>query len=408
LNRGLCARKNPAYLSATHRAKQLQDWTEMNVLRRDFVVREPLLVAILVLITIAFSTITRSYTLAYDRRRTALGQQWYANGDAELQQHRPDAAVEAFRTALLYVPQNWEYRLRLAEALTQAGHTNQALSYYQSLWQLDPHNGIVNLHLARFAASGGQVADAERYFNGAIFGAWTENAADHRRESLFELVNFYLQRGETAQAESQLIILSGNLPEDPVLHARVAELYSKVGDNQRALAQYRQAIQLDPQYFSALYGAGKAAFHMGDYRAAESYLSRAAPEDSTEPDAKNLLEIAHAASSLNPYEHGLRESEKIQRVLHAFQIASTRLDACAQTSGSTGSLPPFLIPLQEPWQQWKASATLRSLTQRPEQIDPLFEFSTGVEKQSQSLCGAPTPEDSALLALASVRTADEK
>ncbi len=61
----------------------------MNVLRRDFVVREPLLVAILVLVTILFSTITHSYTQAYDRRRNLLGQQWYATGDAELQKNRP-------------------------------------------------------------------------------------------------------------------------------------------------------------------------------------------------------------------------------------------------------------------------------------------------------------------------------
>ncbi len=380
----------------------------MNVLRRDFVVREPLLVAILVLVTILFSTITHSYTQAYDHRRNLLGQQWYASGDAELQKNRPVAAVEAFRTALLYAPRNWDYRLRLAEALTQAGHTKQAINYYQSLWQINPQNGVVNLHLARFAASAGQVADAERYFNGAIFGVWPENANDHRRESLFELVNFYLQRGDTGQAESQLIILSGNLPEDLVLHARVADLYSKVGDNQRALAQFRQAIQLDPNSFPALYGAGKAAFHLGDYRSAESYLSRAARDDSASPDAKTLLEVTQAASSLNPYEHGLRESEKIQRVLRIFQIASAWLDSCAKSSGSPGSLPPFLTTLEEPWKQWRNNATSRFLTRQPDQIDALFEFSVAIEKQSQSLCGAPTPEDSALLALASARPSDEK
>jgi Tfp pilus assembly protein PilF len=380
----------------------------MNVLRRDFVVREPLLVAILVLITIVFSTITHAYSHAYDRRRNQLGQQWFASGVAELQKNRPDAAVEAFRTALLYAPQDWEYRLRLAEALTQAGHTKQALNYYQSLWQINPQNGVVNLHLARFAASAGQVADAERYFNGAIFGVWPDNANDHRRESLFELVNFYLNRGDTGQAESQLIILSGNLPEDPVLHARVADLYSKVGDNQRALAQYRQAIQLDPNSFSALYGAGKAAFHLGDYRSAESYLIRAAHDDSAGTDAKTLLEVTQAASSLNPYERGLRESEKIQRVLHIFRIASARLDSCAQTSGSSGQLPPALAPLQEPWQRWKNNATSRFLTQQPDQIEPLFEFSTAIEKQSQSLCGPSSPEDSAILALANAHPSDEK
>jgi hypothetical protein len=48
------------------------------------------------------------------------------------------------------------------------------------------------------------------------------------------------------------------------------------------------------------------------------------------------------------------------------------------------------------------------LTRQPDQIDALFEFSVAIEKQSQSLCGAPTPEDSALLALAGARPSDEK
>ena len=380
----------------------------MNLLRRDFAVREPLLVAILVLITIIFSTITHSYTRAYDRRRNQLGQQWFATGSAELLQKRPDAAVDAFLTAARYDPQNWDYRLRLAEAFTQAGRSKQALNYYESLWQLNPKNGLVNLHLARFAAHSGQVSEAERYFNGAIFGDWHEDAADHRREALFELINFYLQRKDTGQAESQLIILSGTLPEDPVLHTRVADLYFQVGDYQRALSQYRLAFELDPQYFAALYGAGKAAFHLGDYRAAEAYLTRATREDSAGPDARFLLEATQAAASLNPFDRGIHESEKIQRVLRAFEIASARIEACPAISNPGASLPSALPPLLGQLKQWKPNANARFLSRQPGQIEPLFDLSANLEKQSQSLCGQPTPEDSALLALASAHPSDEK
>jgi tetratricopeptide (TPR) repeat protein len=380
----------------------------MNVLRRDFVVREPLLVGILVLIAVVFSTITHAYSQAYDRRRNQLGQQWFAGGHAELQKNRPDAAVEDFRTALLYDPQNWNYRLSLAEALTQAGHTKQALNYYQSLWQINPKNGLVNLHLARFAVGAGNVSEAERYFNGAIFGDWTESAADHRREALFELINFYLQRKDTGQAESQLIILSGNLPEDPVLHTRVADLYSQAGDYQRALAQYRLAFHLDTKYLPALYGAGKAALQIGDYHSAENFLSRAAQEESAGPDVRKLLEVAQSAAVLNPFDHSLHESDKIQRVLRSFQIASARLDACAKASTPPSSVPPSLTALQEQLKQWKPNANSRFLARQPDQIDALFEFSASVEKQLLPLCGPPAPEDSALLALANSHPLDEK
>jgi tetratricopeptide (TPR) repeat protein len=379
----------------------------MNVLRRDFVVREPLLVAILVLIAVVFSTVTHAYSQAYDRRRNQLGQQWFATGNADLQKSQPVAAIAAFRTALLYDPQNWDYRLFLAEALTRAGHSKQALNYYQSLWQFNPRSGIVNLNLARFAAESGHADDAERYFNGAIFGDWPENAPDHRRQSLLELINFYLQRQDTGQAESQLIVLSANLPEDMVLRTHVGDLFMQVGDYQRALAQYRLAFQLSPKYLPALAGAGKASFQLGDYRSAETYLSRAAREDSAGSDIRNLLSVTQAAASLDTSEHGLPESEKIRRVLRAFSIASTRLDSCHRTAADN-TLPSPLAALLEQSKQWKPNANARFLTQQPDQIDSLFEFAASIEKQSQSLCGQPTPEEAALLALANSHIANEK
>jgi tetratricopeptide (TPR) repeat protein len=381
----------------------------MNVLRRDFVVREPLLVGVLVLITIVFCTVTHTYSQAYDRRRNALGQQWFAAGDQALRQNRPAEAVEGFRTALLYDPQNWDYRLYLAEALTRAGRTKQALNYYQSLWQFNPKSGIVNLHLARLTAQSGQFSEAERYFNGALFGDWPDDAADHRRDALFELVRFYIERQDSAQAESHLIILAGNLPEDAVLHTRVADLFVQAADYQRALMHYRLAFQLDAKYLPSLYGAGKAAFHLGDYRAAETYLRRASQEDSAGNDVGNLLLVARAAAALNPFEPGLHESEKIDRVVRAYQLASSRLDTCERSFSAASPLPTSLARVVEQAARWKPQANARFLASHADQLESLFEFSAAVEKQSQSVCGgSPTPQDSALLALAASHSTDEK
>ena len=381
----------------------------MNVLRRDLVVREPLLVGVLILITIVFSTITHTYSQAYDRRRNALGQQWFAAGDQALRQNRPAEAVEGFRTALLYDPQNWDYRLYLAEALTRAGRTKQAINYYQSLWQFNPKSGIVNLHLARLAAQSGEVSEAERYFNGAIFGDWPEQAADHRRDALFELIHFYIERQDSAQAGSHLIILAGNLPEDPVLHTRVADLFAQAGDYQRALTQYRVAFELDRRYLPSLYGAGKAAFHLGDYRAAETYLGRASQEHSAGNDVGNLLLVAQAAAALNPFEPGLQESEKIDRVVRAYTLASSRRDICGKSFSAANAMPTSLTRLAEQAARWKPQANARFLAGHADQLESLFEFAVAVEKESQSVCGGwHTPQDSALLALAESHSTDEK
>ncbi len=378
----------------------------MNLLHRDFIIREPLLVGILVLITVLFSALTHSYTQAYDRRRAALGVAWFIRGNQEIKNGRPVAAVQDFRTALFYDPKNSGFEMYLAEALMQAGQADQALNYYLGLWQSDPANGPVNFQLARLYAKKGDNVAAERYFNGAIFGDWRENPEANRRAASLELINFYLDRGDTGHAESQLMILSDNLPEDPQLRTRVADLYARVGDDQRALAQYRQALQLNSRYLPALGGAGEASLRVGDYHAAQTYLSRALHLDPSNAPANQLLAVIQSALALNPYERGIPETEKVQRTLRVFAIAGKRLQSCGESGkpSAASSTAPFL----ERWKQLTATANARFLTQYPEQVETLIDFSASAEKLAEDHCGEPTPDDSAVLAIAHQREMEDQ
>jgi Tfp pilus assembly protein PilF len=379
----------------------MADWTAMNFLKRDFKVREPLLVSILVLITIVFSALTHSYHDAYDRRRATLAVQWFDRGNQALSGDHPQEAIEAFRTALVYDPRNFDFSMHLANALTMAHRTEEAQNYYLNLWQRDPTNGLVNLELGRLYAQRGLPNEAERYFNGAIFGNWSKDAPANRRAASLELIGFYLDRGDMGHAESQLIILSDNLPEDPALHTRVGELYSRVGDDQRALGQYREAIRLNSGYLPAIEGAAKASFRLGDYRTAQSYLLRATHIDESDIQAKRLLDAIQSIFALNPYERSLSEAEKSQRTLRAFDIAGSRLTACSSPSAAA-SVAPFL----DKWKELKPSANLRFLTQHSEQRDSLFDFAISAEKAAQKSCGELSPDDSALLTIAKNREAE--
>ena len=368
----------------------------LNLLKRDYIIREPLLVSLLVLLTIVFSALTHAYTAAYDRRRVALGQEWYAKGKQELNNNRPATAVDDFRTALLYDPRNWDFSTHLADALMQAGHDDQAINYYLGLWQRSPGNGAVNLQLARLSARKSDTASAERYFNGAIFGDWPQDSATNRRAATLELINFYLERGDPEHAESELMIVSDNLPEDPHLHNQVAGLYGRVGDEPRALAQYRQVLRLEAKNLPALLGASEASFRTGDYRAAEEYLTRALHVDDSNASAKNLLEVVQSAHALNPYERGISEAEKIKRTLLLFDIAGKRLQSCE--SGAS-SIPPYL----ERWKQLRSMANAHFLKQHPEETETLMDFCVSSEKLAESQCGERTPNDAALLAIAHQR-----
>jgi Tfp pilus assembly protein PilF len=378
----------------------------MNFLKNDLVVREPLLIGILVLITIAFSALTHSYSQAYDRKRSALGMEWFERGKKALANNQSTAAIEDFRTALLYGPRNWDFNMCLANALTQAGQTEQALNYYLGLWQTRPNNGPINLQLARLSARRGDANAAERYFNGAIFGDWPENASANRREATLELIHFYLDRGDTGRAESQLIILSDNLPEDPQLHTRMADLFAHVGDDQRALNQYRDAEQLNSNYVLALEGAGEAAFRLGDFRVSQAYLMHSLKLDESNDSAKKLLATIQSVFQLDPYERGLSEAEKIKRTIRTFDIAGNRLQSCANSPQVSVTASTALR--LERWKQLKTMATTRFLTQNPEEMETLLEFSVSSENLAQSKCGEPSPDDSAILAIARQRELEDR
>src|SRR5262249_13813703 len=160
------------------------------------------------------------------------------------------------------------------------------------------------------------------------FGDWPENATENRRTASLELIQLYLDRSDKSHAESQLIILSENLPRDAQLHAKVGDLFAKAGDDQRAFEQYRHAERVDPTFAVAIQGAGETAFRNGDFHTAEAYLTHSLKLDESNTAAKQLLAVIQSIFHLDPYARGISEAEKIQRTLRIFETAGDRLQTC--------------------------------------------------------------------------------
>jgi tetratricopeptide (TPR) repeat protein len=379
-------------------------------LTENVIIREPLLITILVVLASIFFVLTHSYTQAYDRRREELGTLWLNRGNVDLQQNQPAAAVDAFRTALVYAPHQWEYRLRLAEALTAANRINEAIAYYRSLRQNRPDSGIVNLELARLISRTGDGEEVQKLYNGAIFGEWAANASENRREAFFELIDYFLKRNDTAQAESQLIALSANLPADAQVHRRVADLFLQVGDNQRALEQYGRALREKPKDADMLLGVGKAAFRSAQYAVAKSYLERAVREQPQKEEAKTLLEASQWILTSNPLAPDIPISEKTRRIMRSFSQAGQRLQACALQSHVDLSAQPSstaLGRLFEKWKRAKPTVTEFRLRRDPHLPETTLALVFEIEEQTAQ-CGTPTGADLALLTIARQRSRENQ
>ncbi len=360
---------------------------------------EAVIVTAVILVAVILWVITTFVTRAYAARQQVLAQRWFERGERDMKTGNLAWAVSELQSALTYSPDNFHYRLRLAEALASEGHVLQARGYLRALWDREPGNGTVNLELARLAAHSGNVAEAIRYYQGAIYGVWSENPPVRRRQTRIELIDFLLAHNAQQQAQSELIALAADLPREPTLILQVAGLMVRAGDLRRALEKYREVLGLEPNNAEALEGAGRTAFALRLYPEARDYLRRATAENGREPKLAGLLQTAELIFELDPYQPRLSLAEREGRTVKDFVQAGNRLQQCASMRSLNLDQAPGSNPLAADYADWTAlnpQVTPRILHRHPEQLDSAMDLVFRIERDAAALCGDGAAADQAL------------
>ncbi len=373
-----------------------------------FLHREPVLIAAIVALAVALWLVTHGVSQAYAHREDHLARTWYAAGDAALRNGSVDESISDLRTALAYSHSDPKVRLRLAEALAAAGQIRQAHAYLLALWEESPADGNFNLELARLAARTGEMAEAQRYYHGAIYGLWNDDPIARRRNVRLELVRFLLSRRATQQAESELIALAADLPPDPQWQMEVGQLLLQVADPGRALALFRAVIAKGPRDAGALAAAGEAAFQLQDYVSARHYLQRALALNPSDVRSAQLLQTAELVLQLDPYEARIGREERARRVLRAFEQTQYRLEKCAEQKGIPIASNPPGVPIAADYQEFEALSPhvgSRALRDDPDLVDTAMQLVFRSQNDAASACGQPAGEDLALLLLGHVNGA---
>ncbi len=335
----------------------------------------------------------------YFREQQFLGDRWFSRGVAALQNGQSDQAVNSFRSALRYSPNNYTYELSLAQALAALNRTDEAHAYLLNLWEREPENGTTNLELGRIYAAKGEMDLALRYYHNAIYAAWPDHPDAHRRVARLELIQFLLRENAVTQAQSELIALAANLPEDSPLHLRAADSFMEVQDYEHALAQYRDALRLDRRNASALAGAGRAAFELGRYDSAQRYLQEAVAGNPQDAQSTDLLQTATLVLQLDPFRRQVSAAERHRRVIEAFESAGKRLKACLVLSQprSLSTSDNDVKLLQARWSDLRPRISDHGLRQNPDLVDTAMDSVFAIERQTNGSCAAPTATDQALL-----------
>jgi tetratricopeptide (TPR) repeat protein len=368
-------------------------------------------IGVLILLVVFASFMARFY----HQTERSRARNWFAAGEAAMQAGHASTAIQDYRTALVYSRENGDtsgandvYDLHLAEALAAAGRADEARAYLLALLDHRPGDAVVNLDLARLAARGKavDVAEASRYYNGAIYGVWNDHPVENRREVRIEYAKFLLEHGQVADAQAQLIAMASSLPNttaaDAPLHTQAGELLFETGAYDHALDEFRKALLLDRSSPEAERGAGLASFQMGNYPDAARFLERAAREGRLDDTARRALDLSRDVLTLDPYLPSLPVAERAYRAASDLAIALRRAQGCAQVVGGRTPLPATDVLAQTLAQAQKISTqgTESYLRAHADNISPVMDLAFSLEDAAATRCGQPAGEDLALRLIA--------
>jgi tetratricopeptide (TPR) repeat protein len=375
-------------------------------MKRRLILRDALTFLSLALITAVLFAVTLFLFHTFATHRHELAQRWAARGQAAIASGHPDQAIVALRTALSYAPGERSYELLLAQALGDAGHTEEAYNYFLGLWETQPGDGLINLSLARLAAKKNDMQAAINYYRAAIYGTWEGDGIVRRRDVRLELSRYLLAHHDLSSARTELLVAGGNAPDDVGLALTLAQQLEQAGAPRDALNYYEKVLAREPNNQQALEAAGRLEYGFGHFEEAHRLLERANHEHDTSasnhalsPDLQAMLDTSQQILSIEPSKK-LPANERVTRILRARDLAKKRFNDCS-TQVSTANAPSS--PLQNLGARWtskEATINRAALVNDTSEQDAVMKLVYDTEMQTSQICGAPTGDDAQLLMLA--------
>jgi tetratricopeptide (TPR) repeat protein len=365
-------------------------------------------------IALSFS-FTRLVVSAYDDQRKNLADSYYAAGTRDMDAQHPEQAVDAFEGALIYSHDNFQYQLKLTDALLASGAASEAVAQLHSFLDQRPGDAQVNLKLARLEARRHHVDEALRYYLSAIEGDWPEHTDPfpQRIAVRFESAEYLVDQGRQEQAEGALQALAAVLPVAWPEQGKLGDLFLRIGDSARALNVYQAELNQDPEDQAALLGAAKASLFQASYAGARRYLLALNPQTG---ESRTLLSQMDRMEALDPFARNATETIRVQRTLAVFRIASERLNTCGAHLPGGVNVPGGANGDAKVRQRWtelgKWGSQLapmmndRKLRGRDDLIESTMRFAFQTELAAEKSCGKASNaslDDEALLLLARER-----
>jgi len=372
---------------------------------REVVLLGALLLVLLLTVFTAFAS------RMYHKTFHVLADQWFAQGDVSFHAGNAAEALNDYRNALVYSPNNPQFQFHLAQALAATGREEEAESYLVNLLSVSPGSGEINLELARSSArQKAGMAAALRYYHAAIYGEWNQNPLIMRWDVRRELCEYLLAHGTRIQTEPELIAMVDNVPVTDIPRQKiVAELLLRGQLWDRALTAFRSVLSADPRDPDALAGAGEASFHLIEFPQTVEYLSALPKDKLADPQIAGMLETSRQVIADDPFLSGLSVAEKAARTFRVLAQAESRAEQCANqhanqssarvADGSAGSDLQRLVAQSA---AMKTAWSERMLVGFPDRINDAMSLAFQMETAAD-VCSQPQGPDLAIALLAQTR-----
>lgn len=349
-----------------------------------FVHRELIVLGILCGVALGAFVLTRAAAEAAENRREGDARVWHERGLAHLQAREVADAVEALGRARALDRGVHTYHFDFARALAAADRHDAARQVLLTLRETRPEDPDVNLGLARLEAEAGNVPEAIRFYQSALYGAWLPERLGERRAVRRTLIEYLIDRDMRSRAVAELLLLEADLPDDDPFRLDLASLLLDAGDARRALAEYQAAIARDAGNPRAHAGAARAAFAARDFAAASRHLSRLPRDDESLAELRELTRAVLAADPLAPR---LRERERIRRLAGGIASVSQALTICFRSGAPLGGemLAGHLTALQD------LNATIAANRFAPETLDRAVAIVARAADAYPPECGTADP-----------------
>jgi Flp pilus assembly protein TadD len=152
-----------------------------------------------------------------------------------------DAAVHARRACALN-PRNTTAMINLAGICERQGRTGEAMDLYRSALALRPDNSLVQMQLGLLELGRGRVDEARRRMTAAL------RADPALRERTLQLGYNALEHRDAASARYFYELVLTVMPDDAEAHVALGALLIRTGDRAAGLAEWRRALELDPNF----------------------------------------------------------------------------------------------------------------------------------------------------------------